>query len=939
VLFCLIGHCCWASGESALYALTTQWSSFAGSQFGTDEIYSLATDSSTNLYFGGKLGSGGFFCSDGSDVSFNYLLGTPSSDSAYVAKTDKDGNLKWVSTLCYSGDGSEYGGATYGLASTDGAIYVAATAKNWEYVYEGIDYWLKPWDEALLLKINVTNGTEVWRSTLTSLSLGGNYYNTTSGFKAVAVDPSGSIYAVGYTTLTNLSSSSSFSGGKDAVVVKYSAAGSNIWVRYLGGSNNDEANAVSIGPDGLYVSGTTWSPGSWITRGSTNLPSASKSCGFLSKIDFNGTNVFYTMVLGGSTNDAILSMQSVSNTIFLAGTTYSANFCSGYQTNSYGGFGDGFVLKLTDINSTCQTNWFRYVGTNTVDAVHGLTLMDSNRVVVCGSTQAGDWLPESDEISNLYKGATDGFILQLDRQSGAPKWSTYLGDTNNETAYALAASGSSLFVGGQTASSRWVMSYGFPDPGDWSTIGRPVDSVDATGFVGRWSQEPGVPPSITNNLSEFVEVHEGESVSFIVHAQSMPSAKYYWLTNGVAVGGVSTNRYFIASALPRDNDTTYQCIASNVFGSATSHVARLSVIANGILDVSLSPNSAVTNGAVWQLTGGVWRASGPIALYPGPYTIAFTNLPGWTTPATQEVYIVAGQTTTVTAVYSAPVATAVRTVTNWTNVSLTVTCPTEVTSWTLVENLPVYVTPTNYFSGVWNGTSRTLTYTGAGASTLTYTTLISTNGDFAVSGVITSMPINVTMSTGTNNVSRGAFLRKIVGTNVCIYMFAPTTVKQWSVYEDLSTTSLQASNVSNGGGFLDGWIYWGGTSIGAGLELTYTVSGPPGSTNFLVNGSASVTFPPPQINYTVFGDSVVIIPPLPSEPPPPPTILSFFFNGTTASLTFTSVVSQAYMVVTNANLSVTNGWQNCVQKIGTGPTTTVEVPVVSPQLFYRVKIE
>jgi hypothetical protein len=83
----------------------------------------------------------------------------------------------------------------------------------------------------------------------------------------------------------------------------------------------------------------------------------------------------------------------------------------------------------------------------------------------------------------------------------------------------------------------------------------------------------------------------------------------------------------------------------------------------------------------------------------------------------------------------------------------------------------------------------------------------------------------------------------------------------------------------------------------------------------------------------------VIIPPLPSEPPPPPTILSFVLNGASASLIFTSVVSQAYMVVTNANLAMTNGWGNYLQTTGTVGTTTVVVPVVPPQLFYRVKIE
>jgi hypothetical protein len=757
----------------------------------------------------------------------------------------------------------------------------------------------------------------------------------------VAVDAYGAIYAVGYTTMTNLSSSSSLSGGKDAIVVKYSSAGTLLWARYLGGSNSDEANAVSVGSDGLYVSGTTQSPGSWITKGNNNLPQLGKSCGFLSKIDFNGTNVFYTQVLGGSANDEILAMQSASNTIFLAGITTSTNFCSlTNQLNVSGGNGDGFLLKLTDMGSFCQTNWFRYIGTNSQDEVRALTLMDSNRVVVCGVTGAGGWLPESDEISRAYSGGKDGFIFQVDRQSGVPRWSTYIGGASNETAYALATSGTSLFVGGRTVSGGWDLYGGFQT--QWSTLREGLADGE-TGFIGRWSQEPGEIPNITNDISD-VTVHEGESVSFVVRAQSMPAAKYYWLTNGVPVGGVPTNRYVIASVLPSDNNTTFQCIASNVFGSATSSVARLTVIANGFLDVSLSPQSAVDAGAKWQLTGGVWRASGSIALYPGTYTIAFSNLAhvGWTTPATRDVVIVSSQTTTVSAAYTAPVATAVRTVTSWTNVSLTVTCPPSVTNWTLVEAIPVYVTPTAYGAGVWNGTNRTLTYVGTGTPTLTYTALVSTNGDYAISGVITSMPINVTMSTGTNIVSRGDFLRKISGTNVSIYMFAPATTNiRWTLNEKLPL-ALQPFDISDVS-ILDGPyelnglmnLEWSERSSGVGRVLLYSVSSVPGA--YQVSGSCTISGVP----YNIFGDSVVIIPEPPPEPPPPPTILSFSFNGTNAWLTFTSVVSQAYMVLTNANLALTNGWNNCLPAPVTGEagTTTVEVPVVVPQLFYRVKAE
>jgi hypothetical protein len=939
ISLCLLGHCCWASNESVLFALTMKWASYAGSDSFTDELYCMTVDTSTNLYFGGKLGSGAFF--DEQVTPTSNLLSDAGFGNGYVAKTTSDGILSWVSTLTYN-RGADTSSVIYGL-SVDSGTVVACGYHEYSYDTERNFSLAFPWTDAMVSSLDSSDGSLNWTHSLSDMLLSVDD-GTQSAYKSVVHDSLGSIYAVGYTTRTNLSSVSTKAGGCDAVVVKYSAAGEVLWVRYLGGANDDEANAVSIGLDGLYVSGTTQSPGSWITRGNSALPSPSNRCGFLSKIDFAGTNVLYTMVLGGSGHDEILSMQSVSNAIFLAGITVSSDFCSANQLNFSGGNGDGFVLKLTDLGSACQTNWFRYVGSNAQDRVQSLAMMDSNRVVVCGSTGSGNWLPETDDLSKLYSGGKDGFIFQLDRQSGAPKWSTYLGGVSNETAYALVASGKSLFVGGRTGSSAWqLFGGGFQDT--WSEM-RSGLADGETGFVGQWSQEPGVPPIITNDLPfEVVQVHEGERVEFLVLAQSVPSVTYYWFTNGVAVGSSPTNRYVIEAALPSDNNTTYQCIASSGFGSATSRLARLTVIANGLLTVSISPTNAVGIGAAWQVTGGVWRASdSSVALYPNTnntYTVSFSNLAhlGWITPAAQEVVIVSSQTTTVHVVYGSPLAAAVRTVTSWTNVSLSVTCPPSVTNWTLIEDFPLYVTPTAYGAGVWNGTNRTLTYTGSGAPTLTYTALVSTNGDFAISGAITSLPINMTMSTGTNNVSRGDFLRKIVGTNVWIYMFAPVSPQLWYLNEFLSV-GLTPYDYSLS--FPGSWnatlrrIRWTDESSGVNLVMSYKVSGMAGSS---YNLSGNCNLIDDGLILPIYGDSVVVIPALPEEPPPPPTILSFSFNGTNAWLTFTSKVSQAYMVVTNANLSVTNGWQNCKPIIGLEGITPVEVPVVSPQLFYRVKIE
>jgi hypothetical protein len=931
LVLCMAGLCCLGSEESVKNALTTKWVSYAGGDIDPDAVYALGTDMHTNAFFGGVLGKGWLDNQDSVDT-IGLLEPSGIFGSGFVAKTDNDGALAWVSTLTHGGAST-----IYGVASTNSAVYVGGTINNQADVYDEAANYLGtyPWVDALLGSLNAADGTLNWSRELSSVS-GSNFHYTESAYRSVAVDSAGNIYAVGYTTITNLPSSLPYKGGKDAIVVKYSQGGNLQWIRYLGGSNDDLAYAVAIGADGVYVSGMTQSSGSWITLGNNTLPSLSNRYGFLSKVGFNGT-VLYTTVLGGNAHDEILSMQVVSNMIYLAGTTYSTNFCNAHKLNQPGGGKDGFVLKLTDYGTTYQTNWFRYVGTNTTDAVYGLSLMDSNRVVLCGSTGVGGWLPEFDEFSKAYSGGTDGFIYQVNCDTGAPVWSTYVGAEGNDAAQALAIRGRAVFLGGTTGSDGWEMFGGFQDLWGDPELGH---LNTETGFMGMWSQDPGIPPLITNNISD-VTVHEGQQVEFVLGVSSKPGAKYHWLTNGVPAGGVSTNRYVIASALPRDNGSTYQCIASNVFGCTTSSVAHLTVIANGVLDVSLTPPSAVAAGAKWRLDEGVWRSAGTVALYPGTYTVSFTNLIGWTTPATRQVVVVSSQTNTVVGEYLAPVASAVRSIATWTNVSLAVTCPPEVTTWRLVETLPVNSTPVNYGAGVWNGTARTLAYTGTVSSAVSYTVLLGAVGDYEVSGSITSMPINVTLPvTGDYRVSRGNFLRKISGTNVWIYMAQPTTSKYWELTESLAGTTLTPGSFSMPD--FATWdpdektLSWGRVSIGAGVVLSYNVSGTAGSTNTITGGTCFVS---PNNFYTTYGDNTLIIPMPPPLPPPPPTILSFTLSGASGFLSFTSVVDQAYMVLTNANISVTNGWKNCVPATGQGATTTVAVPVVAPQLFYRVKSE
>jgi hypothetical protein len=78
----------------------------------------------------------------------------------------------------------------------------------------------------------------------------------------------------------------------------------------------------------------------------------------------------------------------------------------------------------------------------------------------------------------------------------------------------------------------------------------------------------------------------------------------------------------------------------------------------GLFRVNLAPADAVVNGAGWRLAGGSstnWIQSTNLfyPLQPGSFYIEFRPLPGYSTPPARQVTVVANQTTTIEATYSA----------------------------------------------------------------------------------------------------------------------------------------------------------------------------------------------------------------------------------------------------------------------------------------------
>lgn len=905
-------------GVNAQQSYTPGWSSYVGGDYDMDGTYAVATDSATNSYLGGFLGLGVL-----RNIQGLFPLNQMGARDGFVAKVNGLGELQWYTCL-----GDSENDCIMGLAvHTNGTVYAAGFAERTATDDSGSD--------ALLSSVNTTDGSINWTAPL------GNP-NGTNGFNAVAVDSNGYVYAVGYTTfagLPNIISGTQCRGDTDACVVKISPAGSVVWSHYLGGTNADTATACAVGPDGsVYVGGETRSPG-WATL-SSGMPSPANPDGFLVKLTPAGAAVWSTF-LGGSAADAVtaLAKDSASATLVVGGTSASANFLSGATfLSAYGGGTDGFVVSLTESGATFQTNWCRFFGGGTADLVSSVAPQAGGKVMAGGTTASGSWLTQAGASS--FGGVQDGFLSQLN-SDGSVAWSAYVGGARSDELRALASRSGTLLAVGSTFSPYWTYD-GFwsdwtKDP-NWNDP--PVPDYNANlsyGFAGAWSTEPGVPPTLTADPAD-VTVQEGEPASFHATATGTPTLTYRWLRNGVPVTGLTSNTYVIAAAAATNNNDLYSCLVSNIYGTATSQAARLTVILKGTLAVTLAPAEAVSQGARWSLdSGATWLTSGSTNLPPGAYAVFFTNLTGWIAPAPLAgVQVASGATTSTTGVYTAVLPSASRAITETTNVTVTVRAPAGLSTWTLVETLAPGLTPIAYTAGgVWNGTARTLTFTGVEGTTNTQSYSVScvSSGVYTVSGTVTPQPANVPVAvTGPSQIIKGNIIRTISGKTVTLSVYQPNPGFVWSVYETLAV-GLTPTNIT--GALSSSWepttrtITW--FKFGTGETLSYAVTGAPGT--YTLSGYGHVT----AVDEPIFGDSVLTIP---GAEIPPPNILSLIpMPGANAcTLSFTSVVNQAYMILTNATVQATNAWAGCLPVTGDAGVTQRQVPMAGPSLFYRVRI-
>lgn len=273
---------------------------------------------------------------------------------------------------------------------------------------------------------------------------------------SLAVDGSGRVLVAGWTDSANFPTVSPLrarSGGVDAFVVRYNAAGTGIdFATYFGGSGDDRAFGLAVDGSGQAVlAGYTTSSNFPVLAAGQGTLAGGKDA-FVVKLNAAGTGLVFSTYLGGSGQDEAKAVAvDVSGAIYVAGSTYSSNFptLSAFQTMNAGGQ-DGFLAKFSTGGSRLYST---LLGGQADDRINAVAVDASGQAYVTGGTGSANF-PTLGAAQPALAGGQDAFVTKLAAGGTQLLYSTFLGGAGGGTGapeegagIAVDASGNAYVVG------------------------------------------------------------------------------------------------------------------------------------------------------------------------------------------------------------------------------------------------------------------------------------------------------------------------------------------------------------------------------------------------------------------------------------------------------------------------------------------------------------
>ncbi len=277
---------------------------------------------------------------------------------------------------------------------------------------------------------------------------------------SIAKDASGNVFICGkfYSpsitfgtfTLTNLDNSGTTA---DVFLVKYNSAGSVLWAKSAGGTQDDIANSVATDTSGnVFISGYFQS--SSIVFGITTLTNASTTFDlFLVKYDGSGT-VLWAKREGGTGNEVVNSVATdATGNAYITGYFSSLLFSIGTTTLSNSGSEDVFVAKY-DVSGIAI--WAKSASGFSLDMANSVTIDVSGNVYISGYFMSATLTFGTTTLTNGGNNTTDIFTAKYS-SGGTFAWAKRAGGTFNDIAYSVVTDVSgNVFIAGYFQSNSLV---------------------------------------------------------------------------------------------------------------------------------------------------------------------------------------------------------------------------------------------------------------------------------------------------------------------------------------------------------------------------------------------------------------------------------------------------------------------------------------------------
>jgi len=217
---------------------------------------------------------------------------------------------------------------------------------------------------------------------------------------------------------------------------------------FVGGVGTDICTGIAIDAgQNMLIAGSTDSadfplvnPIAGQTRGGNEA--------FVAKLNADGTALVFSTTLGGTGTDAAQTVSvDSSDNVYVAGYTSSFNFPLKPLLPPPAGY-DAFLCRLS---STGSLSYARLLGGRGDDIASAVSVDGSGTAVIAGYTTSLD-LPITDGWQSDSKGNFEAFAAGFD-SAGKTVFSSYLGGSGDDRAYAVHSAGGDVTVVGITSSS------------------------------------------------------------------------------------------------------------------------------------------------------------------------------------------------------------------------------------------------------------------------------------------------------------------------------------------------------------------------------------------------------------------------------------------------------------------------------------------------------